>query len=93
MKYLTKAWKAMSEEEKAKYKDYSEKDRSRFDYERKELKSAPKDQGEPAVSPPEVSEFKPDSSLLGKRSRESMKQVNYAPLNKNKKKQKIIINE
>ena len=47
MKYLTKAWKAMSEEEKAKYKDYSEKDRSRFDCERKELKGALTDQAEP----------------------------------------------
>jgi hypothetical protein len=58
MKYLTKAWKGMSEEEKAKYKDYSEKDRSRFDEQRKELKGAK--EKEPIACPQSPTEFQLD---------------------------------
>ena len=39
MKYLSKAWKNMSEDQKERYKQISDQDRSRFDIERKELKS------------------------------------------------------
>jgi hypothetical protein len=48
----------MSEEEKAKYKDYSEKDRSRFDEQRKELKGAK--EKEPIACPQSPTEFQPD---------------------------------
>lgn len=39
MKYLSKAWKAMTKKEKEGYKHVSDYDRSRFDVELKELKS------------------------------------------------------
>lgn len=38
MKFLSKAWKSMSSDEKNRYKQISNQDRSRFDVERKELR-------------------------------------------------------
>lgn len=79
MKFLSKAWKSMSEEEKDRYKQISDQDRSRFDTERKVIKSS-KATTEPCNPNPEKED---QPVILSKRSRE-LKRVNYGPAKKEK---------
>jgi hypothetical protein len=80
MKFLSKAWKAMTEEQKDRYKQISDQDRSRFDEERRELKCGKYQHLTwSALVKTDAPKSTPENGLLGKRSREMMKQVNYAP--------------